>query len=174
MKVEGSASAVIEAPASRCYAVAADLERAPDWQASFENLVVVERDAEGRPSLIDAHFGALIRTVAVRLRCSYSPPTTVTCVRESGDLKTLCLTWVLRDLGGDRVRATYDYECDPGRLLSVLAKGPLVDDLRSRLANQAPLQLKAAVERGAGETPSGHSRASRPTATSRPRSRGGI
>jgi len=43
---------VVAASPGRCFAVAADIERYPDWAVDIKDVTVHERDAEGRPSLV--------------------------------------------------------------------------------------------------------------------------
>ena len=42
--LEASWTVEIEAPRERCYEVAADVENAPEWQGTLEEVEVLERD----------------------------------------------------------------------------------------------------------------------------------
>jgi hypothetical protein len=143
----GSSSVEIDAPMERCYEVAADIEGAPGWQGSMKSAEILERDDEGRASLVEAKIEALVASVTVQLRFSYDPPNGLRCVREGGDLKSLWVEWSFEDLGGGRTLATYEQEFDPGRMLSMLAKGPVVGKVRRHLSDRPPRGLKQEVER---------------------------
>lgn len=142
----GSYSIEIEAPLERCFAIAADVERAPEWQGNMRSAVALERDPQGRPSLVETRIDALVTSVKLRLRFSYAPPSGVTWERESGDLRSLQGSWSFEDLGGGRTRATYALAFDPGRVLSVFARGPMADRVRDHLGGRPPHGLKDAAE----------------------------
>ena len=76
---------------------------------------MLERDAEGRPTLVDTVNDAKVKTVKHQLRFTYKSPTEIRWRQEKGDVKSLDGWWTLEDLGGDRTRATYALEVDPGR-----------------------------------------------------------
>jgi hypothetical protein len=69
--------------------------------------------------------------------------------RESGDLRHLVVSWTFQELPAGRTQADFRIDVDPGRLLSVLAKGPVVARLEALLAEQPPEGLKRAVESSA-------------------------
>src|SRR3954470_24774259 len=97
--INAKATVEIDAPAERCYAIAADLERAPEWQRSLQSVEVLERDAEGRPTLVETVSDASVKTVKARLRFSYDPPGAIRCRQEKGELKSLEGGWTFADLG---------------------------------------------------------------------------
>ena len=47
--LSGEASVEIAAPVERCFAIAADVERAPDWQGAMRSARALQRGAGGRP-----------------------------------------------------------------------------------------------------------------------------
>ena len=49
----GSASVEIDAPLEGVWAVVQDVMAAPEWQGSLEEVIALERDADGRPTLVD-------------------------------------------------------------------------------------------------------------------------
>lgn len=148
MSITGDHTVEVAAPIARCYEIAADLERAPGWQTSLVSVDVLERDGEGRPALVETVSDAKVKTVKSRLRFSYDPPTRIDCAQENGDVKALTGRWTFADLGGDRTRATYALEVDPGRMLGMLLRGPAVDRVREVLVVQAAEELKTRAERG--------------------------
>ena len=46
--LEAEWSVEIDAPRDRCYEIAADIEVAPRWPGTLEEVEVLERDGEGR------------------------------------------------------------------------------------------------------------------------------
>jgi uncharacterized protein YndB with AHSA1/START domain len=49
----GSASVAIDAPLEEVWAVLQDVLAAPEWQGGLEEVIALERDADGRPTLVD-------------------------------------------------------------------------------------------------------------------------
>lgn len=146
MAIEGTASAVINAPIDRVYAVAADVEGSPRWQPSIKKATVVERDAEGNQVVVDTEADGKVKTLKSRLRFSYSAPTGIRWHQEKGDVKSLEGSWELEDLGDGTTRATYSLRSDLGGRLGMLIRGPVVDVLRGQMVDSMPGKLKAEVE----------------------------
>lgn len=146
--IEGDRTVEVDAPIERCFDIAADIENAPEWQGSLRDVEVLERDAEGRPSLVDTASDAKVKTVKSRLRFSYDPPTGIRWVQEKGDTKSVEGSWTLEDLGGGRTRATYALASDPGRILGMLLRGPVEGQVRNFLLGRAAEGLKEYAEKG--------------------------
>jgi len=145
--VGGSKSIEVDAPISACWALAADVATAPEWQHGLEDMEVLDRDADGRPSRCETTSDAKVRKVKTILRFSYEEPRRVSWTQEKGDLKTLDGAWELEDLGSDRTRVTYRLDADPGRVLGMLMRGPVEGKLRDVMVNGRPAEFKARVER---------------------------
>src|SRR3954454_1146676 len=146
--ITGERSVEIDAPVQRCFDIAADIERAPAWQGSLKDVEVLERDADGRATLVDTVNDAKVKTVKNKLRFSYDVPTAILWRQEKGDVKALDGRWTLEDLGGDRTRATYALEADPGRILGMLLRGPVEGRVRDFLLGSAAEGLKQQAEQG--------------------------
>jgi uncharacterized protein YndB with AHSA1/START domain len=144
----GSASAEIDAPIDRVWAVVEDVLIAPDWQGGLVALTAMEHDADGRPTLVESESDIKVRHVTTQVRFRYEPPTRLSWSQEKGDLKSVEGSWVLEDLGGGRTRATYTLDGDPGRILGMLIRGPVEAAARAMLVNARPGELKARVEGG--------------------------
>ncbi len=142
----GTASAEIEAPLEQVWAIVEDVLIAPDWQGGLEAMSALERDDEGRPTLVETESDIKVRRVKTQVRFSYEPPTRLSWVQEKGDLKSVEGSWVLEDLGGGRTRATYSLDGDPGRMLGMLIRGPVEAAARAVLVNARPGELKARAE----------------------------
>jgi uncharacterized membrane protein len=145
-KITGARSVEIDAPIQRVFDIAADIEGAPAWQGSLKDVEVVERDGDGRATVVDTVNDAKVKTVKNKLRFSYDAPTAITWRQEKGDVKSLDGRWTLEDLGGDRTRATYALEVDPGRMLGMLIRGPVEGQVRDFLLGNAAAGLKRTAE----------------------------
>jgi uncharacterized membrane protein len=146
--ITGERSVDIDAPVQRCFDIAADIEGAPAWQGSLKDVEVLERNAEGRPTLVDTVSDAKVKTVKTKLRFSYEEPGAIRWKQEKGDVKALDGAWILEDLGGDRTRATYRLDVDPGRMLGMLIRGPVEGQVRDFLLGNAADGLKRTAEQG--------------------------
>jgi uncharacterized membrane protein len=144
--IDGSASTEIEAPIEEVYAIAADVEGSPRWQAEIKVAECVERDGAGNQALVHMETDAKVRRLGSDIRFSYDEPSRISWAQENGDLKSVEGSWELEDLGDERTRVTYWLEVDLGRTLGLLIRGPLVGVLRGQLVNSMPEKLKRFVE----------------------------
>lgn len=142
----GSASAEIDAPVDEVWAVVEDVLTAPDWQGGLVAMSALERDADGRATLVESENDIKVRHVKTRVRFRYEPPTRLSWTQEKGDLKSVEGSWTLEDLGEGRTRATYMLDSDPGRVLGMLIRGPIEAAIRAMLVNARPGELKGRVE----------------------------
>jgi uncharacterized membrane protein len=144
----GERSVEIEAPIERCFEIAADVERAPEWQDSLKDAEALERDGDGRPLLVETKSDAKVKTVKALLRFSYDEPTGIRWQQEKGDVKSLVGWWKFDDLGEGRTRATYGLDVDPGRMLGMLLRGPIEGQVRDFLLGGFAEGLKRKAEAG--------------------------
>jgi ribosome-associated toxin RatA of RatAB toxin-antitoxin module len=63
---------VVEAPPERCFAVATDFERYPEWARDVKEVAVLERDGEGRATKVAFRAGAMGRTTRYTLAYDYT------------------------------------------------------------------------------------------------------
>jgi ribosome-associated toxin RatA of RatAB toxin-antitoxin module len=145
-KIGGSASTEISAPIEEVYAIAADVEGSPRWQPKLKLAECVERDGGGDQVLVRMETDARVRQLGSTIRFDYTKPTRIDWVQEEGDLKSVEGSWEFEDLGGGRTRATYRLEVDPGRMLGMLIRGPIVGVLRGELVENMPPLLKSFAE----------------------------
>jgi uncharacterized membrane protein len=150
--LNGSHTLEIDAPIERVFAIAADIERAPEWQGAMKSAKALDHDEAGRPTLVETELDSSVAKHKLTLRFRYDEPTEVTWSREKGDLKSLEGSWQFDDLGGGRTRATYSLDIGLNRGLSLIAKtvkGPVEARIRQLLANRPVEGLKARAEDGA-------------------------
>lgn len=143
----GSESIEIDAPMDRCFEIAADVDTIAEWQDGVVGVEVLERDAEGRALVAEITNDAKVRTVKVRVRFAYDAPNGLSWKQEKGDVKSLEGSWAFTESGG-RTTATYALEIDPGRVLGMLARGPVIDRVRDLMVKARPGQLKRRAEAG--------------------------
>jgi len=149
--LEGSESIEIEAPIERVWAIAADVERAPEWHGAMRTAEALERDEHGRPTLVETRQDAIVAKVTLFLRFSYEDRVAIDWERERGDLKSLVGGWRFQELGSGLTRATYSLEIGLNRALSLLRKGvrgPAEAKVREHLARRPVEGLKRAAETG--------------------------
>jgi carbon monoxide dehydrogenase subunit G len=142
----GSASADIDAALQRVWQVIEDVATAPEWQGGLDRLTVLERDQAGRATLVETENDIKVRRIKAHVRFSYDGPTRLSWTQEKGDMKSVEGAWQLEDLGGDRTRATYTLDADPGRVLGLVIRGPVEAATRAIFVNGRPGELKRRVE----------------------------
>jgi len=147
-RLGGSASDEIDAPLERVWAVIEDVMAAPEWQGGLDRVVALEHDADGRPTLVDSEADIRVRRVRSRVRIRYEPPTRLSWVQEQGDLKSVEAIWELEDLGNGRTRVRYRFDADPGRVLGLVIRGPVLAATRVIFVNGRPGELRRRVEGG--------------------------
>jgi carbon monoxide dehydrogenase subunit G len=146
--ITGSSTAEIEAPIEQVWDVVADVLSAPEWQDGLKDIEEIERDADGRVTLVESASDAKVRTIKSTVRFAYDAPTRLDWRQEKGELKSVDGSWELTDLGDDRTRAVYSLEVELGRMLGLVIRGPLVDVLRGQLVAARAGELKTRVEAG--------------------------
>jgi carbon monoxide dehydrogenase subunit G len=144
----GSASAEIDAPLERVWAVVEDVMTAPEWQGGLDKLTALERDADNRPTLVESENDIKVRRIKAHVRFHYEGPARLSWTQEKGDMKSVEGSWELEDLGDDRTRATYTLDADPGRMLGLVIRGPVEAATRAIFVNGRPGELKRRVEGG--------------------------
>jgi uncharacterized membrane protein len=146
--LEASWTVEVAAPRERCFEIAADIDNAPKWQGTLEEVEVLKRDAEGRARVVETVSDAMVKKVGSTLRFSYDPPTGISWEQEEGEAKWLTGSWQFEDLGEGRTKATYGLKTDPGRMLGLLLRGPVEGKVKELLTKSAAEGLKEEAEAG--------------------------
>lgn len=146
-KLNGESSVEIDAPIDVVYAICEDVPSAPDWQGGTNRITALETDDQGRTTLAEVASDGKVKELISQQHFSYEPPTAVRWSQVRGDMKSATGSWTLEDLGGNRTRATFTLEADPGRVLGMAIRGPVEMALRAMLVNPRAGELKARVER---------------------------
>jgi uncharacterized membrane protein len=145
--IKGERSVEINAPIERCFEIAADISKAPEWQDSMKEVEILETYPDGRALRAETISDAKVKEVRTRLRFSYTEFTRIEWVQEKGDTKSLEGWWAFEDLG-EITRATYALVVDPGRMLSLLLRGPVEGRVRDFLLGSYAEGLKQRAEAG--------------------------
>ncbi len=145
-KLSDSASIYVDAPIDAVWAIVQDVAGWPAWQRTLGSLEILEIDGDGRASLCAVEFEAKVTRIRIKLSCRYSAPARMSFERVSGDLSGLSGSWRLEDLGGERTKATYQLDVNPGRVLNLLLNTERTGKLRETLVDVRPAELKARAE----------------------------
>jgi hypothetical protein len=148
MADEARESIQIEATPERCYAVAVDFDRYPEWATDVKKVEVLERDAEGRGILVRYRIAALGKTIGYILRYDFADaPGGFSWKLEKAEYLSRLDGTYRFDPDGTGTRVGYALTVDitfplPG-FMKRAAAGMIVDN--------AMKQLKAHIEAGGAE-----------------------
>src|SRR5664279_5138588 len=134
-RISGTAATEIEASIEVVYAVAADGAGATRWQSEIHVAEALDHDADGNQLRVRMETETPIKTINSTLRYTYQPPNRIAWVQEDGDLKSVEGSWQLEDLGQGRTRVTYELDVDPGRILGMALRGPVLGVLRGKMVD---------------------------------------
>jgi len=145
--ISGEASTEVDAPIEEVWALVENVPIAPEWQGGLDAMDVLERDDQGRATLVRTTADIKVRKVHTDMAFYYDgAPTGLRWKQIKGELKSLEGAWVLKDLGDGRTHVTFMLEVDPGRVLSMLIRGPVEAAVRAVLVNNKPGELKKRIE----------------------------
>lgn len=133
----------IEASREACFAVLLDFDAYPEWQPALKTAAVLERDAEGRGSLVEFAADAVVKQVSYTVRYHYTVPERMWWDLVEGTVKSGDGEFVLEALDGPgRTRATYRLESD----LGFYVPGPLLRKGTEKLMDGVIAGLKRRAE----------------------------
>jgi ribosome-associated toxin RatA of RatAB toxin-antitoxin module len=149
MAVErGERTVRIAAPARACFEALIDFESYPAWQDSVKETRVLERDPEGRGSLVETVVDARVKTVRYVLRYAYEPFTRISWDYVEGDVRSVEGDYRLAEHDGV-TDVTYRLAVDVGGL-GRFVPGEVKRRAAEHLMRSAVEDLKARVEARAG------------------------
>lgn len=143
--IEGSAQALIDASPAACLAVLEDFERYPEWQELIDETRVVQRDAEGRATEVEAVTRLAVKTFRYRLAYERAGGR-LAAHRVSGDFKRIELEWRVEEAPGGGSAVSYTLAGDAGWALDRLL-APVRDAAGREMIDDVVAGLKARVER---------------------------
>jgi coenzyme Q-binding protein COQ10 len=127
-------SIVINAPMEKMFAIIVDYEKYPEFLPEVKKIRLSNR----KGNEVDVHYDAeIVKNVKYTLRLKEEKPNKVSWSFIEGEyMKDNRGSWVLEDLGGDKIKATYSIEVTVGMLVPKSIVNALVD-------SQLPKTLEA-------------------------------
>jgi ribosome-associated toxin RatA of RatAB toxin-antitoxin module len=122
----------IDARPERCYALMTDYERIPSWQGAVRSIRVLERDEQGRGSVLEYEIDAKVRVVRYRLRQIYDEPDRLSSEYLGGDFRDFAGEWRFLPAGERGTRVELDLRIDPGRFVPGPLRGAISDAVMKR------------------------------------------
>jgi ribosome-associated toxin RatA of RatAB toxin-antitoxin module len=135
-------SADVAAAPQACFDALTDFERLPEWQGAVRDVRVLERDGEGRGSVVEYEVDAGLKRVRYRLRQVYDEPRRLASEYLGGDFRDFCGEWRFEEAGEGRTHVELDLRIDPGRFVPKVLRGAIADTVMRR----ALRDLKAHLE----------------------------
>jgi len=134
----------VAAPPELCFEVADDIERYPEWAADIKEVIVHERDEQGRPSLVSFRVAAFGRSTSLTLAYDHREAPHVLGWRLTrGDITTRYDgRYEFVPTGDGRTEVTYHLEVE----LRVPIPGFIRMRAQSRIVSTALRELRARVE----------------------------
>jgi ribosome-associated toxin RatA of RatAB toxin-antitoxin module len=132
----------IRASAQACFDALTDYERLPEWQGAVKRVTVLERDSEGRGTVVEYEIDAKVKTVKYQLRQVYDEPARLGSEYLGGDFRDFSGEWRFIDQGDGTTHVELELDIDPGRFVP----GPVKSAIREFVMRGAMRDLKAHVE----------------------------
>jgi ribosome-associated toxin RatA of RatAB toxin-antitoxin module len=142
-----AAETVMRSSPDHCFAVASDVEHYPEWLPDVQQVVVLERDDEGRPRSVAFQVGAFGRSSSYILVYDYTEaPAAFSWSQREGDI-TYSLEGSYRFADNGDGTSTVHYELSVGlrvplpgfvrRRAEALIVGAALGDLKTRVESLA-------------------------------------
>ena len=124
-------TAQIAAAPQACFDALTDFERLPEWQGAVRDVQVIERDEQGRGTVIEFEVDAKVRRVRYRLRQRYEEPHRIASEYLGGDFRDFAGEWRFTpsDTG---THVELDLRIDPGRFVPGPVRGLIADAVMRR------------------------------------------
>ena len=133
---------VVNAPVDKIVEALTDFDSFPEWQGSVLECEVLERDGEGRGSLIRMKVDAKIRKVDYVVRYAYDLPNSFSWEQDSGDLKENTGTYSFSPRDDGSTDVTVDIVAEVG----FFVPGPMKNLIRDQSLKNSMRELKKRVE----------------------------
>lgn len=135
----------VGAPPSRCYEVAAEFERYPEWAKDIKEVSVLDRDDEGRPRNVRYRAAAMGRSISYTLAYDYAgAPESFSWSLVEGDMVRRLDGSYRFDPDDGRTRVTYQLSVD----LALPLPGLVKRRAEGRIVGSALRELKKRAEEG--------------------------
>lgn len=146
--IEGDRSIVVYAAAAEVHAMIIDAEAFPAWNPIASEVEVLDRDDLGRPAMSRVVLDAKVRTVALELEYAYGddPRSMRFASLPGGDVKSVVTTFTVHERDPESCEVRMEVGVDPGRGLSLLLRGPVVDRVTAHVFDGTLKNLKERAE----------------------------
>ena len=135
-------SITIQGTPEACFDALTDYERLPSWQRAVRSATVLERDAQGRGTVVEYEVDAKVKTVKYRLRQVYDEPSVLGSEYLGGDFKNFSGEWRFVEREDGTTHVELELDIDPGRFVP----GPVKNAIREFVMTRALKDLKAHLE----------------------------
>ena len=144
MAEQATERTIIDAPPERCWEVAVDFERYPQWARDIKAVTVESRDAEGRGLEVRFRAAAMGRSTSYTLRYDYTDaPRILSWVLARGDItRKLDGEYIFDPLDDGRTEVTYHLTAE----LIVPLPGFVKRRAETKIIHTALRELKLHVE----------------------------
>ena len=142
--------AEIDATPERCFEVLTDYERLPEWQGAVRSARVLERDEQGRGSVVEYEVDARIKTVRYRLKQVYDAPHRLASESLGGDFRDFAGEWRFKPTKDGRTSAELDLKIDPGRFVPGPVRKAIADAVMKRALKDLKAHFEASPARAGG------------------------
>jgi uncharacterized membrane protein len=132
---------VVNAPADKIIEALTSFETFPEWQGAVMECEVLERDDEGRGSLVRMKVDAKVRKVEYVVRYSYDLPNSLSWEQVSGDLKENTGRYTFSARADGSTDVTVDIVAEVG----FFVPGPMKKLIREQSLKNSIRELKKRV-----------------------------
>ena len=141
---ENSREVTVRASPEACFSVLTDYEHMPEWQSRICECRVIERDEQGRGSVVEYKIDAKLRVVRYRLRHCYEEPTSIDSEYLEGDFKQFAGDYRFTAQDG-QTNVEFTLRIDPGftvpgrivKMLGQAVMGKSLEDVKARIEEVA-------------------------------------
>lgn len=117
MAEKGEHAEIMRAPVDEIRAALMDFEAYPRWQAGVTECTVLERDEQGRGSLVDLVLDAKVRKIRLVLRANYTETNSLSSSLVRGDVKSYTGRYTFVPVEDSTTQVTLEIEFEPGFFL---------------------------------------------------------
>lgn len=148
-KISGDESVDIDAPGDQVWAAITDIDSHEEWQSGVKSTNVKERDADGRPLVVESVSDAKVKDIKYVLRYTYEEPTKMSWSFVDGDVNDMYGSYTVTDNGDGTSRLDFSLTTEVGGRLGMMMRGPIVDQVRAYTMGGTLKDIKNHVESGA-------------------------
>jgi ribosome-associated toxin RatA of RatAB toxin-antitoxin module len=140
--VSNEQTLVVNAPIEKIWSTLLDFDSYPQWSGGVMEIDVLERDEEGRGTLIQMKVDAKFKKVTYKVRYNYDAPNKLWWDYIEGDLETMEGYYTFADNGDGTTTVNTDVDFEAG----FWVPGPLKKVFKDQGAKNALNDLKRRAE----------------------------